>query len=100
MGKDVALEREFDVALVNMPFGSLQTPSIGLSLLQAALGRCNISSRVFYFTFRFVPFTWSVYRLNALADAEAAIVNFPEKVQTPQEGSVSSQATQSFTEFR
>jgi len=53
VGKDVALERELDVALVNMPFGSLQTPSIGLSLLQAALGRCNISSRVFYFTFRF-----------------------------------------------
>ncbi len=53
MGKDVALERKFDVELVNMPFGSLQTPSIGLSLLQAALDRCNISSRVFYFTFRF-----------------------------------------------
>jgi ribosomal peptide maturation radical SAM protein 1 len=57
------LEREFDVALVNMPFGSLQTPSIGLSLLQAALGRCNISSRVFYFTFRFAeligPSTYS-----------------------------------------
>ena len=53
MGKDVALEREFDVALVNMPFGSLQTPSIGLSLLQAALARGGISSRVFYFTFRF-----------------------------------------------
>jgi ribosomal peptide maturation radical SAM protein 1 len=53
VGKDIELEREFDVALVNMPFGSLQTPSIGLSLLQGALGRCNISSRVFYFTFRF-----------------------------------------------
>jgi len=47
------LENEFDVALINMPFGSLQTPSIGLSLLQAALARCGISSRIFYFTFRF-----------------------------------------------
>jgi ribosomal peptide maturation radical SAM protein 1 len=63
VGKDVALERKLDVALVNMPFGSLLTPSIGLSLLQAALGRFNICSRIFYFTFRFAeligPSTYS-----------------------------------------
>ncbi|HUS11176.1 MAG TPA: RiPP maturation radical SAM C-methyltransferase [Pyrinomonadaceae bacterium] len=57
------MEREFDVALVNMPFGSLQTPSIGLSLLQASLGRFNICSHIFYFTFRFAeligPSTYS-----------------------------------------
>ncbi|MGH9931146.1 MAG: hypothetical protein ACREA9_18205, partial [Pyrinomonadaceae bacterium] len=46
-------ERGPQVALVNMPFGSLQTPSIGLSSLQAALEQYDIVAQVFYFTFRF-----------------------------------------------
>ena len=40
-----------DVVLVNMPFGPLHTPSIGLGLLQAALTRCGVSSKCLYFTF-------------------------------------------------
>ena len=45
--------RKQDVVLVSMPFGSLQSPSIGLSLLKAGLTRKNISSKILYFTFRF-----------------------------------------------
>lgn len=54
---------EVEVALINMPFGAIQTPSIGLSLLQSALARCDIAAQIFYFTFRFAeligPTTYS-----------------------------------------
>jgi ribosomal peptide maturation radical SAM protein 1 len=40
-----------DVILVNMPFGPLFKPSIGLGLLKAALDRRSFSSKTFYFTF-------------------------------------------------
>jgi hypothetical protein len=42
-----------EVALVNMPFGNLLTPSIGLGLLKSALAKLEIPSRVYNFQFRF-----------------------------------------------
>lgn len=42
-----------EVLLLNMPFGQLYSPSIGLALLQAGLVRKGISARTQYFTFRF-----------------------------------------------
>lgn len=39
-----------DVILVNMPFGPLFKPSIGLGLLKAALARRSVSAKTFYFT--------------------------------------------------
>jgi len=41
------------VVLVSMPFGSVFTPSMGLSLLKGALNRVSIRSRVLYFTLPF-----------------------------------------------
>ena len=41
-----------DVALVCMPFGSLYSPSIALSLLRASLGPLGVSSKTFYLSFR------------------------------------------------
>lgn len=41
------------VLLINMPFGPIATPSLGLSLLQAGLKREGIESRVCYFNLRF-----------------------------------------------
>ena len=38
-----------DVLLVSMPFGPLYKPSIGLSLLDASLLECSISSQVVYY---------------------------------------------------
>src|SRR5215207_8826457 len=42
-----------DVLLINMPFGPLKKPSIGLSLLQAGLCGTPISSKILYFTLLF-----------------------------------------------
>jgi len=42
-----------EVVLISMPFGPLFLPSIGLSLLKAALVPLGISSKILYFTFRF-----------------------------------------------
>lgn len=42
-----------DVALVSMPFGPLFQPSLGLSLLKAALTPLDLTTRVHYFTLRF-----------------------------------------------
>jgi len=42
-----------DVVLVSMPFGPVFAPSIGLSLLQAALAEKNLSAHIQYFT---IPF--------------------------------------------
>jgi ribosomal peptide maturation radical SAM protein 1 len=42
-----------DVAFVVMPFADIQTPAIGVSLLQAQLVARGRSSRVFYFNIRF-----------------------------------------------
>lgn len=42
-----------DVLLVTMPFGPLIVPSIGLSLLKAALASQGVSTQIRYFTFRF-----------------------------------------------
>lgn len=50
MWKGIKLQIETDVILVNMPFGPLFTPSIGLSLLKAALARSNVAVKSFYFT--------------------------------------------------
>jgi len=41
------------VLLINMPFGPIATPSLGLSLLQAGLKREGIGSRICYFNLRF-----------------------------------------------
>jgi ribosomal peptide maturation radical SAM protein 1 len=41
------------VVLVSMPFGSMFTPSMGLSLLKGSLNRAGIPSRVLYFTLPF-----------------------------------------------
>lgn len=41
------------VLLINMPFGNLMTPSIGLGLLKGALKDSGISSKVFNFQLRF-----------------------------------------------
>jgi hypothetical protein len=43
----------------------------------------------------FFPFTWSVYRLNALEDAEAAIANFPDEEETKQEEGATPSVTHS-----
>jgi len=45
--------QQVPVVLVNMPFGPLATPSMGLSLLKPALKAAGIPSRVFYFHIRF-----------------------------------------------
>jgi hypothetical protein len=42
-----------DVLLINMPFGPLKKPSIGLSLLQASLCNTSVSSKLLYFTLLF-----------------------------------------------
>jgi ribosomal peptide maturation radical SAM protein 1 len=42
-----------DVSLVVMPFGSIQRPSIGVSLLKAALTKIGISCKVYYFNIKF-----------------------------------------------
>ena len=51
-------------ALVSMPFGPLFSPSIGLSLLKAALTREGIASRIHYFTVRFAELTGSRFYLG------------------------------------
>ena len=42
-----------DVVLVNMPFGPLATPSLGLSILAAQLKEINITVKVEYFNIKF-----------------------------------------------
>jgi ribosomal peptide maturation radical SAM protein 1 len=42
-----------NVVLVNMPFGNLVTPSIGLGLLKGALAKSGVPARVYNFQFRF-----------------------------------------------
>src|SRR5258708_29826894 len=51
-------------ALVSMPFGPLFSPSIGLSLLKAALTREGMASRIHYFTVRFAELTGSRFYLG------------------------------------
>jgi len=43
---------ELDVAFVVMPFGGIRRPSIGVSLLQAALKKIGISSHIYYFNLK------------------------------------------------
>jgi ribosomal peptide maturation radical SAM protein 1 len=50
-GRDMA--EPLDVALVVMPFGPLQIPSIGLGLLHSAVARRGFRTRTFYFSFLF-----------------------------------------------
>jgi ribosomal peptide maturation radical SAM protein 1 len=47
------MKSNVDVILVNMPFGNLLNPSIGLGLLKAGLTRLDISVTVFNFQLRF-----------------------------------------------
>jgi ribosomal peptide maturation radical SAM protein 1 len=47
------VEERTDVALINMPFGSLLMPSIGLSLLKAAMSGIGVTARTFYFSIRY-----------------------------------------------
>jgi ribosomal peptide maturation radical SAM protein 1 len=44
---------EYEVVLINMPFGNLMSPSIGLGLLKGALTREGIPSKTFHFGLRF-----------------------------------------------
>lgn len=48
-----------DIVLVQMPFGTLSTPSLGLSLLKAELAARGYSVRVLYFTFPFAKWIGS-----------------------------------------
>src|SRR5215813_9521686 len=45
-----------EVALVSMPFGPLERPALGLSLLKAALTEVGVITDVHYLTFRFAEF--------------------------------------------
>jgi len=47
------MSSEHEVVLINMPFGNLMTPSIGLGLLKGALARTGIPAKVLNFNFRF-----------------------------------------------
>lgn len=47
------MRSETQVVLVNMPFGNLLTPSIGLGLLKAGLTAAGIPAKVFNFQFKF-----------------------------------------------
>jgi ribosomal peptide maturation radical SAM protein 1 len=47
------VEGRTDVALINMPFGSLLMPSIGLGLLKAAMSRIGVPAKTFYFSIRY-----------------------------------------------
>ena len=47
------MDHNAQVVLVNMPFGNLDTPSIGLGLLQSALARAEIQARIHNFQIRF-----------------------------------------------
>ena len=44
------------VLLLSMPFGALERPALGLSLLKARLEEINIACDVRYFTFTFAEF--------------------------------------------
>jgi ribosomal peptide maturation radical SAM protein 1 len=44
---------KIDVLLVNMPFGILMKPSIGLGLIKSHLDNINISSKILYFSLDF-----------------------------------------------
>lgn len=46
-------KQKAQVLLVSMPFGTLVQPSIGLSLLKAALTSRNIPANILYFTLKF-----------------------------------------------
>ena len=46
-------EQGTEVVLINMPFGNLAAPSLGLSLLKASLKPLAISAKIFYLTLRF-----------------------------------------------
>ena len=47
------MSSEPEVVLINMPFGNLLMPSIGLGLLKGALAKAGISAKVLNFNFRF-----------------------------------------------
>ncbi|MDJ0947885.1 MAG: RiPP maturation radical SAM C-methyltransferase [Alphaproteobacteria bacterium] len=44
---------KIDVALAAMPFAPLSTPSLGLGLLHSALAARSVTTKTFYFSFRF-----------------------------------------------
>src|SRR5260221_5665424 len=64
-----------DVAVVSMPFGPLFSPSIGLSLLKAALTREKISSRIHYFTIRFAELVTSRFYLGIANGVRPSVRN-------------------------
>ncbi len=47
------MSTEHEVVLINMPFGNLLTPSIGLGLLKGALTETGIRTKILNFQFRF-----------------------------------------------
>ncbi|MBN1203709.1 MAG: RiPP maturation radical SAM C-methyltransferase [Myxococcaceae bacterium] len=52
-----ASDQQLPVVLVNMPFGPLLSPSLGLSLLQGSLRAEGIPSQILYFHLRFAKLT-------------------------------------------
>jgi len=63
-----------DVLFMSMPFGLLDQPSIGLSLLQAQLASAGRSSRIRYFTFLFAS-TIGLPLYSHLADGAPLVVD-------------------------
>jgi ribosomal peptide maturation radical SAM protein 1 len=66
--------QQVDVLFVNMPFGLLTQPSIGLSLLQAQIRTAGISNKILYFTLQFAQST-GVQLYNRIATSEPAMVD-------------------------
>jgi hypothetical protein len=68
-GRDMA--EPLDVALVVMPFGPLQIPSIGLGLLHSAVARRGFRTRTFYFSFLFAKLIGTRF-YDEVSDGEPA----------------------------
>jgi ribosomal peptide maturation radical SAM protein 1 len=54
--KEEAVMDSCKVLLLSMPYGALERPSLGLSLLKPCLTRCNIECDLVYFTFTFAEY--------------------------------------------
>jgi ribosomal peptide maturation radical SAM protein 1 len=65
---------DVDVCLVNMPYGGIDRPSIGLGLLKAALRRFDISSEIIYANLKFAE-TVGVVRYS-IPDRWTAVEHF------------------------
>lgn len=48
---DKPRQKAYEVCLVQMPYGSIEQPHLGLSILKAALGKADIAATVYYANF-------------------------------------------------